>query len=142
MSEFLEWCEKVKPFIDAALDGETIQYQGSGGEWEDKLSGKLFADGSYRIKPKTINVNGFEIVAGEKSSLSKGDLYFVPCPRKMVRFVSSEWLETSYDERILKDGLVHLTVENAIAHAKAMLGIDPKPMPPMPPMPQYQTGEV
>ena len=126
MREFLEWCEKVKPFIDAALDGETIQYQGSGGEWEDKLSGKLFADGSYRIKPKTINVNGFEIAAGEKGGLKDGDLYFVPCPHFESRFVSSIWRDFKSGNHLLKDGLVHLTKENAIAHAKAMLGIDPK----------------
>ena len=127
MSEFLEWCEKVKPFIDAALDGETIQYQGSGGEWEDKLSGKLFADGSYRIKPKTINVNGFEIVAGESEPPEYDCRYFTPYLQDTDLFTAHKWDITDYiDKHLLKHGLVHLTEENAIAHAKAMLGIDPK----------------
>lgn len=58
----------------------------------------------YRRKPKTINVNGHEA--------PEYDDYI--------------WEDTSLDTEAMKRGLIHLTKEAAIAHAKALLSFTEK----------------
>lgn len=78
----------------------------------------------FRLKPRTITVNGREIVAGEMVAPKLQSEYFLPHVSKANRYASEIWDASEFDLRVLNDGLVHLTKENAIAHAKAMLGID------------------
>jgi len=78
----------------------------------------------FRIKPRTITVNGREIVAGEREALQPDECYCVADPTACEYFVSYRWSAHPLNLDHLSRGLVHLTKENAIAHAKAMLGID------------------
>lgn len=78
----------------------------------------------FRLKPRTITVNGREIVAGETSPPKEGTVYFFPMVGGDHLFANETWGGCGFDLRIMGRGLVHLTKENAIAHAKAMLGID------------------
>lgn len=100
-----EWCD-VFYWNDTALSA-TVR-----GAW----------DYEFRLKPRTITVNGREIVAGE-SEVPKGG-YFTANPMSDAFYSATNWRDDYIDRRMLERGLVHLTKENAIAHAKAMLGID------------------
>lgn len=81
----------------------------------------------YRRKPeppKTITVNGFEVPAPLTTAPKEGDLVWVASTRThgfaaKVRYVSG------WDSHNFKRSLLHATREAAVAHAKAMLGIDP-----------------
>lgn len=111
-------------------DGETFQCVTTEG-YLDCDSGfviRLIASGNsappdkFRLKPRTITVNGREIVAGEDSPPT-GEFFFTDI-ESVDCFGSTVWGGTRLDKLRLERGLVHLTKENAIAHAKAMLGID------------------
>lgn len=81
-------------------------------------------DYEFRLKPRTITVNGREIVAGETVEPSFGTKYYAADPYSTVFFSDDKWSGWPEHHEWLRRGLVHLTKENAIAHAKAMLGID------------------
>lgn len=114
-------------------DGEEIDVRASGGDWRplerknDALNDRILRGGGsfeFRLKPRTITVNGREIVAGESEAPKLQSEYFLPHVSKGNRYAAEIWDASEFDLRVLNDGLVHLTKENAIAHAKAMLGID------------------
>ena len=102
-----EWCD-VTDWNDTALSA-TVR-----GEW----------DYEFRLKPRTITVNGREIVAGESEAPIEGMKYWFPTFSGQELVDWYQWDGDGADKTLLKNGCVHLTKENAIAHAKAMLGID------------------
>ena len=102
-----EWCD-VTDWNDTALSA-TVR-----GEW----------DYEFRLKPRTITVNGREIVEPERKALEDDQAYWVPSIAREELQSQANWAGDAFDLRCLERGLVHLTKENAIAHAKAMLGID------------------
>lgn len=117
-------------------DGESIQVKTNRGVFvdldESQVQGTLRNIGGglcvepedFRLKPRTITVNGREIVAGEREALQPAESYFVADPTAYEYFVSYCWSAHPVNLDHLARGLVHLTKENAIAHAKAMLDID------------------
>lgn len=75
---------------------------------------------------KTIMVNGFEINAGETVAPDSGTDYYTPAfgdPGLSVRFM---FCGSESDRKRLSRGVVHLYRADAIAHAKAMLGVNPR----------------
>ncbi len=100
------------------LDGMLDSWTDAGCSGRDSTS-DLFM--GYNIK----TVNGFEIAAPESKPLEEDTTYFLPELQLQNLFMENDWCDSSFDNLMLKRGLVHLTKENAIAHAKAMIGIDP-----------------
>lgn len=84
--------------------------------------GEQLHDYEFRIKPRTITVNGREVQAGETVAPT-GD-YFVTALHVSTYVSAETWKGEDFDKLCLERGLVHLTKEAAIAHAKAMLNID------------------
>ena len=80
---------------------------------------------AVRVVPETIMVNGFEVPAPVDVEPNKGERYFVPNPAHKGFVHSYIWEGDDYDYTLLPRKIIHSTRENAIAHAKAMLGIDP-----------------
>ena len=75
----------------------------------------------FRLKPRTITVNGREVQAGEEKP-PIGEFFFVDIESSDC-FGSTVWVGKRLDRLRLERGLVHLTKEAAIAHARAMLNI-------------------
>lgn len=77
---------------------------------------------NWKIKPKTININGFEVPEPCKTPLPLNTIYFIPmldlCETKHARIF---WSDRERDNYNLTTGLVHLTPEAAELHAKALL---------------------
>lgn len=82
-------------------------------------------EASYRRKPQTITVNGFTVPKPLWATPARLANYYLACPSHQDYCVSYDWTNTSYEKLLLERGLIHATQEAAIAHAKAMLGIDP-----------------
>lgn len=78
-----------------------------------------------RMKPRTITVNGFEIAAPENCFPEVDSTYYFPTPSQKMLAVSTAWVGCREDAMRFDRGLVHLTKENAIAHTRAMLNLDP-----------------
>lgn len=129
MNTFQEWCKELLPIVQAGANGEEIEYSLSEGVWynfknaePDLLSFEIGED--YRIKPKTITVNGIEVPEPIRKEPTKGDtLYFIPVLSSPSFYAQVYWNGDETDHHRLKHGLLHHTKEAAIAHAKAMLGI-------------------
>lgn len=75
--------------------------------------------------PEFRTINGFEVPAPESKGLEEGCTYFLALPHAESLFISREWSHCNTDRLWLKRGLVFLNKKDAIATAKAMLGIDP-----------------
>lgn len=93
------------------------------GKWRYESEGHEFD--IVGMWPKTRIINGFEVPAPEHDAPNVEDEFYIP-------FLSMEdycdeftWVGDKWDSRILKRGLVFLNEEDAIANAKAMLGINP-----------------
>jgi len=79
----------------------------------------------FRRKQKTIKVNGFDVPEPVREPLKDNVNYCIPDPKMEDLFDYQTWTGHRLDMVWLSRGLIYLTKENAIAHAKAMLGIDP-----------------
>jgi hypothetical protein len=100
--------------------------------WEiaDDFSAWIYDPGTnwqVRRKQKTIKVNGFDVPEPVLEPLGRGTEYFFASVSNLEFAGSARWWgeEDKVDFIWLSRGLIHLKKENAIAHAKAMLGIDP-----------------
>lgn len=126
MNEFQKFCQEIQWVVIAAAKGEVIQYQDSNGEWFDKPSYGFIPSRKYRVKPKTINIAGFEIPSPETEPLMPRDRYFVPNTALERGYDYKYWVNAPRDMRVLKNGLVHRTKDAAVAHTKALLSLTSK----------------
>lgn len=117
--------QEILPLVTAQANGEVIQMY-VGDEWYDCMAPTAFVDGlKYRVKPKTILVNGFEVPEPMREAPKNGNKYFTHSLMAKEFNCGATWENDGVDVRMLERGLCHTTKEAAIAHAKAMLGIDP-----------------
>lgn len=116
-----------KQALQWMLDGKEIQVNYD--NWttcsEEGLLRHIANDSGaeFRLKPRTITVNGREVQEGEVG-LPQED-YFVADPVEIdlcTEKTGGMWYTNT--QMMIDRGLVHLTKEAAIAHAKAMLNID------------------
>lgn len=117
--------QEILPLVTAQANGEVIQMYVDD-EWYDCKAPTAFVDGcKYRVKPKTILVNGFEVPEPMREEPEVGSVCFVASINNPAFFYSIYWETISCNKTALSRGLIHSTKSAAIAHAKAMLGIDP-----------------
>ena len=114
--------------LRAIADGKVVQMRSTvnmkdNDWWEpaDVLSYIGSGTHEFRIKPETININGFDVPIPMREPLKLGQMYFfVHCWDDAV--VSEViWNGDRIDRHRLKWGLIHSTKEAAIAHAEALL---------------------
>ena len=74
----------------------------------------------------TIVVNGFEVPAPITCQPKEGADYDIPSLTEHAFYCQWIWQGDMMDRLALERGLAHTTKEAAVAHAKAMLGIDPE----------------
>lgn len=111
------------PIIEAMAKGETVQV--FNGEWVDKVVPDLISGVSYRIAPETIIVNGFEIEAPMKEAPYIDEPVFFSDATHPLFCDGCKWGGSLFHLNLLARGICHKTRAAAIAHAKAMIGIDP-----------------
>lgn len=77
--------------------------------------------------PKTRIINGFEVPAPEEVEPAEGSVYYIPILHIINYYSANQWVGGAMEEieQRLHRGLVFLRIEDAIANAKAMLGINP-----------------
>lgn len=79
-----------------------------------------FIDGIWKIKQKTISINGFEVPEPVREPLNHGDKYFFVNFLKNI-VTEERWLNDIEDNAWLKSGSMHLTKEAAQIHLNAIL---------------------
>lgn len=75
----------------------------------------------WKLKPKTININGYEVPVPERIEPERGTEYFVPYLHRAAGTNSYLWDGGSEDRKRLQNGLVHLTRAAAAQHSEALL---------------------
>ena len=116
--------KELLPFVQAMAKGKEVQVKFND-LWCKKVTSNFMPGEEYRIAPETIIVNGFEIEAPLKEAPQYGSKYYIPAPQ------NDEWYDTElfegkfFDGNIVDRGLCHKTSAAAIAHAKAMIGVNP-----------------
>jgi hypothetical protein len=100
-------------------------------KWEAlTLNPKWGGIAQYRRKPRTININGFDVPEPVREPLAIGQEYFIPLIANL--FVMSQhyelhiWIGGHIDNCWLEKGLIHLTKEAAETHGKAILSFTEK----------------
>ena len=94
------------------------------GDWLDTTTPMFSELVIYRAKPApapTIIVNGIEVPEPVREALEVGQRYWLADPTSITFHKKTYWGDDDIDIRILNRGLIHLTEEAAVAHAKAML---------------------
>ena len=76
---------------------------------------------AYRRKLEMIMVNDIEVPKPESEALKYGTQYWVPHTYTKDCVIKINWENDDLDQRAMARGLVHLTRDAAIAHAKALL---------------------
>lgn len=115
--------------LSFTADSVLLGYIEGTGAWSwcvDGLSRATNEESPYDIVgmwKETRIINGFEVPA--PSEPEQGDEYFVAMPSCEDFYVRYVWHYDKIDKRCLGRGLAFLSKEDAIANAKAMLGIDP-----------------
>ena len=112
--------------LRAIADGKQIQYRYSSG-WIDTgyidILGLLYnkVDCQFRIKPKTININGIEVPEPMREEPKKGTQVWVADLMNAGEVTCTSWYSGVAHKDYLKNGLCHLTEEAATIHANALL---------------------
>ena len=128
-TEFQKWCKSILSFVQAGAEGKEIEYKNYGTEFwytfndADYDCISFTTKEEYRIKPKIIKVNGFDVPAPIESTLP--EIYYMPCLSSIGLYTWSNTEGGTVDNICWRRGICHSTKEAAIAHAKALLGIDP-----------------
>ena len=127
LSSTRQWYIDLAHVIAAAAEGKVVQYLAADGNWYDG-SGAFVSPNKYRVKPeapKTIKVNGFDVPEPMREAPVLGASYFIAAPHARDYYHWYSWDGIPLETYWLLRGLLYSTEEAAVAHAKAMLGIDP-----------------
>ena len=122
-----DWYAELAPIIAAAAEGKVVQYLAEDGNWYRSL-GIFEYPVTYRVKPeepKNIKVNGFDVPEPMREPVFVGTPFYLADATVSKYYSEFYWTAAESDTTWLARGLLHSTKEAAIAHAKAMLGIDP-----------------
>lgn len=85
----------------------------------EKMSGEKWR---FRIKPRTVTVNGIECVAPETVAPAHGTTMYTAHPAGENWYARGWWNSCEAHMTQLQRGLVFLCEEHAVAYAKAMCG--------------------
>jgi hypothetical protein len=80
----------------------------------------------YRRKPRTININDFDVPEPVREPLKVGQEYIYVNIHSPSQPYFNTWNNDGADEKLLKSGIIHLTREAAETHAKALLSFTQK----------------
>ena len=90
-------------------------------EWKGLSANPLWCDrNDYRRKPKTININGFEVPEPFRGRLELTQKYWVIAVSSRCALFNS-WCASDLERYWMAAGLIHLTKEAAELHRKALL---------------------
>lgn len=104
------------------LGGELYAWTGGGRNCSGVVDHHVDIIGMYL---ETRSINGFEVPAPETRAPKSGTRCYLASPTKRDYYSREFWNANPLDMYLLERGLVFLAKEDAIANAKAMLGIDP-----------------
>lgn len=122
MNEFQEWCKEILPIVQAAANGETIEYQ----HWIIQERASFTKAGKYRIKPCTIRIGEYDVPEPCREPLENGGLYWIADLGEESPLLGYTWRGERIDTICLSRGIIHRTKEAADIHSKALISLTAK----------------
>lgn len=114
--------------VQAVIDGKEIEFKSNTGTaWvlfdPNEYVITALIDGKYqfRIIQEVITIGDVSFPKPQTEYLLKDETYYMPDITKSDLYRWEYWEFDGHDKQALKNGMVHLTKENAIAHAKALI---------------------
>ncbi|PHM22366.1 hypothetical protein [Xenorhabdus ehlersii] len=99
------------------------------GEWTS-LNGEItfYSERTYRLKPRTIKIGEYDVPEPVREPLEYEQVYYCPDieEEKDGLYWDNYWSGSSCDYVRLERGLIHLDIESAIIHAKALISLTQK----------------
>jgi hypothetical protein len=128
----------ARDLLQALLDGKTLIHRKSTNTRQLFLlkDNSLSRDGAtfdlslptlWEIKPDKITINGFDVPAPESIAPERPTPFYIPSLFEHRGYDRYVWYDNAKDHELLRDGLVHLCEENAIAHKNALISITKVP---------------
>ena len=106
---------------------EAFQVKGVVDEWLDVSAAILFNENlQYRLKPeppKTIRIGEYDVPEPVREPLEKDTEYWIASFLLAELADNFKWDSDKFDNLVLKNGLIHLTKEAAVIHAKALISL-------------------
>ena len=119
-----EYCEDWKVTNEPWKDW---QWLGVAEKWTDcKCHPEWVHNIKYRRKPKTININGFDVPMPISVKPEIGQKYFYPALGVEWLYCQCEWDDDEADNMLFNRDICHLDAESVIIHAKALLSFTSK----------------
>lgn len=122
-----------RSILQALLDGKTIQAKLVEGNWEYMPENEVFKSmwnyefsHHLRIKPNTIKIGDIEVPEPLREAPDTGTGYCVVAIGSSSLYFYQTWDAHPSEYRALDRGLIHLTGEAAVQHAKALLAFTEK----------------
>ncbi len=99
-----------------------MQMLSSSNEWINLINFPIFQEHvEYRFVPETVNINGVECLKSVSDPLQEDQYYYMPNILSIDGFTRSVWNNDESDNLRLESNLIHLTPEDAITVAKALM---------------------
>jgi len=122
--------EEYAELLHAIADGKQLQWKSQACGWVNQIaeqclsefSHRAYTPASYRIKPVTIIINGFEVPEPMRVAPELGSEYWITqiyLPNEACWVWT--WIDSEGDKERLRRGICHNTKEAAEAHARALL---------------------
>lgn len=106
---------------------EAWEFLGSGRIWETCVACPVWqASMHYRRKRRTIRIGEMDVAEPVRDGLERGTRYWVPAVGASDYVTSGcglVWAGDHYDAKWMRRGLVHLTLEAAAAHGRALVAL-------------------
>lgn len=114
--------EYAKEAMQSDTPWDAFEYKDKDGVWKDCIgSPSWYKDSSFRKKPKTININGYEVPEPLREAPAGGTMYYYPSTSMAEVSYGCYHSGDNYENSLLKHGLIHLTREAAQLHLEALL---------------------
>ena len=105
------------------VDKDIIVFKGTNGRLYDDEGEpleELYLNG-WELAPETIEINGIEVPKPETTAPPYGTTAYMPLLHGTTEVHIIDWNNSKLHHEALTKGLIHLSKDNAIAHAKALL---------------------
>lgn len=119
--------------LQALIDGKDVEYRfyddevATDNEWEyfymgsTPVSWLLDGDHQFRLAQETIKIGDVSFPKPYQGEMEYDQFYYYPTIDFKSLYDSTTWTGTPTDHMLMGRNLVHLTKENAIVHAKALI---------------------
>lgn len=119
--------EHTKSLLQALIDDKQLERIYSDGDWAP-VSTPLLAlynvpHKNLRVKQPTIRIGELDVPEPLRVAPTKNTEYWIAKAANASLTYQSEWVNDNSDILWLNRGLVHLSEEAAVAHAKALIAV-------------------